>query len=79
MSWIFGGKECCDFSTALGLAWGLGKHSGAKAVKLRGAKAIGKTHSLELSSLFHSIHTFFVIFMFVDNLATSFQVLLVVF
>jgi hypothetical protein len=34
---------------------------------------------LELSSLVHSIHTFFVIFMFIDNLATSIQVLLVVF
>jgi hypothetical protein len=38
MLWIFGGKECFDFSTALGLAKGLGKHSGAKAVKRSGRR-----------------------------------------
>jgi hypothetical protein len=47
-------------------------------VKRRGAKTAGQTHLLELSSLVHSIHTFFIIFMFIDNFATSIEVLLVV-
>jgi hypothetical protein len=48
-------------------------------MKQRGAKAAGKTRFLELSSMVHSIQTFYVIFMFIDNIATSIQVLLVVF
>jgi hypothetical protein len=47
--------------------------------EVSGAHATCKTHVLELSSLVHNIHTFFVIFMFINNLATSIQVLLVVF
>jgi hypothetical protein len=43
------------------------------------AKAASKTHFLELSSLVHSIHKYFIIVMFIDNLTTSIQVLLVVF
>ena len=50
--------------------WGVKRHE---------PKATNKTHFLELSSLVHSIHTFFVIFKFIDNRATSIQVLLVVF
>ena len=44
MLWIFLEKECCDFSTALGFALGLGKDNGVKAVKRSSRRCcIGKT------------------------------------